>query len=160
MSSDQISRPQSYRPKSDLTCFFWSEGRCNKSAADCNYQHSHTGRIALPRNAVRHHDTYYSVAVPPPLTQNEEVTCYFWHNNGSCRLSDGDCPFVHWHTGKVATGPGGFLRTANAGRESETDQSESTSSHVPRLTSDERREVDQYTEAFARQRAQGQARKL
>ena len=133
MSSDRAARP-----KYNLTCYFWahSSGGCRNSDEECQYQHAHTGRIAFPRSQ-RHQHEYTETAVPSPRIENEEITCYYWHQNGSCRLSDGDCRYAHWHTGRVALPPGSIHR-ASTGEQWHANNVALAPSGFPRLSMNER----------------------
>ena len=187
MSSDRLSRP-----KLNLTCYFWAEGRCNKSDEDCGYQHRHTNRIALPPKThryqesltktpasdprlenqhahtdritpparpQRHQESYTKTPVSVPKSQNEEITCYNWHHSGQCNLSDGDCPYVHWHTGKVSLHPGSIPKSTT-GEQWHLANVPSASPVVPRLSRDEKLAIEKCAQDFDQQRQQAGEGKL
>ena len=179
MSWDRLSKP-----KLNLTCYFWAQGRCNKSDEDCSYQHAHTNRIALPPKLHKHQqslltkrpasvpslenqhahtdpvtppakpqryeESYTKTPVSVPKFQNEEITCYNWHHNGRCNLSDGDCPYVHWHTGKVSLRPGNIPRPTTSEKWHPANVP-SASPVVPRLSHDENLAIERCAQNFDQQ---------
>ena len=40
-----------------------------------------------------------------PAASVKHMTCFFWARNGTCKWSDEDCLYAHYHTGYVANGP-------------------------------------------------------
>jgi chromo domain-containing protein 1 len=85
-SNSRIGRPlkkRSLKP-SDMTCWYWTEGKCHNAPKDCAFQHFDTG----------------CVADPPPSV----LTCRFWLE-GTCLFTADDCKFQHNNTGIVSGQP-------------------------------------------------------
>ena len=144
------------RPKFSTTCFFWAQGCCNKSAEECNFQHVWTDTIApVPGQRGHTQQEYTQVTIAPPMEETEEITCYYWHHNGWCNLSDGDCQFVHWHTGRVASAPGSGPPQLSTGQPRQTSQVVApASSVVPGHINEEQFSIEGRVPAFDPQRQQ------
>ena len=142
------------RPKFSSTCFFWSQGCCNKYAEECNFQHVWTGTIApVPGQRGYQQQDYTQVAIAPPREETEEITCYNWHYNGWCHLSDGDCPFVHWHTGRVASAPGSGPQLST-GQQWQTSHVAPSPAVAPRQTIEDQEAIEHRVQASDQQTQQ------
>ncbi|KAF1935467.1 hypothetical protein EJ02DRAFT_389143 [Clathrospora elynae] len=69
--------PADLKP-TDLTCWFWKEGKCQYTPSTCIFQHHHTGIIAGP------------------------LTCRFWASGDRCHRSAQECKFQHYHSCTIA----------------------------------------------------------
>lgn len=114
--------PPKYRPK-PITCYYFMMGLygCSKTAEDCSYAHYNTGLLAIQESGRRHQTIQIDKTKIPkfeeaskiqsdkaeflPRRNKRELTCYFWHTNGSCRRGEA-CEFAHAYTGEIARPPG------------------------------------------------------
>ncbi|KAH7089551.1 hypothetical protein FB567DRAFT_466673 [Paraphoma chrysanthemicola] len=77
---------------SELTCWFWTQQKCKKSADQCIYQHHDTGIVADP---------------PPSY-----ITCRYWLEN-NCHSTAEECKYRHYHTGIISGQPHPTIKFAS-----------------------------------------------
>jgi hypothetical protein len=92
--------------KPPITCLYWYDGKCTKTAEQCMYAHKNTGwtetngQVKPISESTSGPICQQNPALVPFKFQDPPITCSYWlRDPNGCIKTDEVCKYAHWNTG-------------------------------------------------------------